>query len=113
MNSLMRWPVFDRVFDDIWNYPFDEFNVDRIDTSEKDGVLTVKMNLPGYEPSQVRVLVEERNLRVAADNGNTKFARNYTLPYDVDAVNASAELKLGVLYIKLPRASKAIKIEVK
>ncbi len=98
---------------------------------ESDDNMYVEAELPGFELEDLEILVTGGNqLSIKGERmppkleggtwrrrerGFGKFSRSIELPNDVDAENVSAELKLGVLTISLPKREevKPRKIEVK
>ena len=83
-----------------------------------DDDVLVKAELPGYEPSDIEVSVEQNTLTVrgerAEDTDESRsyhrrerlagdFVRSLELPMNVDADAVEAELKNGILTIRLPR----------
>ena len=94
-----------------------------VDIYEHDGTLVLKAELPGIEPKDVDVRVEnnvltlrgERNFdqevkresyhRVERAYGT--FSRSFTLPSVVDTQNIKAEFKDGVLRVTMPKREEA------
>jgi HSP20 family protein len=94
-----------------------------VDIYEKDGNIVLKAELPGIDPKDVDVRVEnniltlrgERKLdeevkkdnyhRVERSYGN--FTRSFTLPNVVDTEKIKAEFKDGVLRMTLPKKEEA------
>lgn len=92
------------------------------DKSEKTDakLITVQANVPGIKPDNITILVENNNLTIKANRAEEKEekTRNFyrkeiqrgefetvtSLPIIVDPEKATAELKNGVLTIKLPRS---------
>ena len=117
MNTLMKWPTlptFDNRIDRFFDGFFEEAKIDA-DASVKDGILTISLELPGFESKDVDISIDGRKLKIAAKNETRQVARSYVLTTDVDAAATTAELKLGILTIKCPQKSKdgGIHIEVK
>ena len=89
-----------------------------VDIYEQDGNIVLKAELPGVEPKDVDVRVENNVLtltgerkfdnEVKRDNYHRveraygTFARSFSLPNSVDATKVQADYKDGVLTIKLP-----------
>ena len=87
--------------------------------ADGDGVV-VEAELPGFEPNDVDISVENdvltlRGKRVAPERsedtrsfrqerGFGEFVRSFRLPYRVDSAAVDARYTNGVLEIKLPRA---------
>jgi HSP20 family protein len=102
-----------------------------VDIVENDHNLTVKVELPGVEPKDVAVTIEnnvltlkgERRIekevkkenyhRMEREYGN--FARSFALPIFMDAENVKADFKDGLLTVVIPKKehAKTRSIEVK
>lgn len=118
----------EELFADLWQVPrFSGLrhgfrpNVDCFHTDEPHA-LTVVVELPGVEPSSVRVVAGERLLVVAGERVRPRvpgrvyqqmeievgpFQRQVRLAEDVDPDGATATFELGVLTITLPVAETA------
>ena len=90
----------------------------------------VEAELPGYDPKGIDVSVVQNTLTVRgersdeADDGRNyhrrerasgKFVRSMELPFNVDAEAVEAQLRNGILTVRLPRVveERLRKIEVK
>ena len=136
--------VVDRMLSRAFVRPFDAFDVaprEAWDTArampidvveDKDGY-TVKASVPGVKPEELDINIKNnvvtiRAVREAEDNKdeNTvhwqerysgKLERSFTLPVEVDAEKAKAEMEHGVLTLSLPKAEtvkpKTIRVKVK
>ena len=97
-------------------------NVDCFHTDEPHA-LTVVVELPGVEPSSVRVVANERLLVIAGERTRPKvpgqvyqqmeieygpFQRQVRLAEDVDPQHATASFERGILTIELPVVDKAL-----
>jgi HSP20 family molecular chaperone IbpA len=91
-----------------------------VDIYEDDQGLVVLADLPGVEPSGLDVRVDRgvltiqgRAAHLAAGNPISReyqltgFFRQFQLPDEVDPGRISAELKHGVLTLRLPRTERA------
>lgn len=90
-----------------------------VDIREEDDAFFVDAEVPGLSPEEVNVDVEknvltirgERNVEKEEGEGTYKrierrygsFSRSFSLPETVDADNISADLKDGVLALRLPK----------
>jgi len=103
-----------------------------VDIYETEGTLVVKTELPGIDPKDVEVRVEENTLYLKGErkfedevkNGNYHrveraygtFTRSFALPGSVDPDKVTAEYKDGLLTITIPKREeakpKAVKINV-
>ena len=94
-----------------------------VDIYEKDGNIVLKAELPGVDPKDVDVRVENNLLTLRGerkfDNEVKRdsyhrveraygaFSRSFTLPNVVDTGNIKAEYKDGVLHMTLPKREEA------
>lgn len=126
--TLMPYTVFDsqldRLFDDAVR------NVSRTSSTwsprcnvyEDENGLYVEASLPGIDPQNVEILVENGELTIKghrkdeAESGRTYFLRemgrgdffrSFALPTDVDQTKVAASYKQGVLSIHLPKREEA------
>lgn len=119
-----HWPMTE-VFE-VEEYPWN------VTTEEKEKELLVRMELPGFEPAEVKVemlgdrLTVEAEHREPADKvekketevterAHTHVKRVVTLPSGVELEKAEAAYRNGVLEVRLPRKAEAMgrRIEVK
>jgi HSP20 family molecular chaperone IbpA len=92
-----------------------------VDIFEDDQGLVVVADLPGADPAGLDVRVERGTLTLQARTANerasgepvfrefelTGFFRQFQLPDEVDPARIEAELKQGVLTLRLPRVAPA------
>lgn len=100
-----------------------------VDIYEDGHAITVNADLPGVSRDRLDVQVDGNNLAIEgraaidmpegmealhADVRTTHFRRNFTLSNELDAGNISAEMKDGVLTLRLPKRAelKPRKIEI-
>jgi len=134
--SLIKWePLMDieNVFD---SFPtLTKLGVDfAVDVYEKDKNIIAEMNLPGIDPDNINVSIENNYLRISGSREESKeeknkhyyskeikrgtFERMVRLPGTVEEDKVTAEFKNGELVVTLPKtaessSSKKIKIDVK
>lgn len=114
----------DRLFDQLWetNISSPEFGewTPAIDVSEKGDSLFVKVEVPGIDPKDISVSVEENVLTLSGEKKYEKeekdlkhyrmeramgmFTRSFRLPLPVNPTDVKALFKNGVLTIELPKA---------
>lgn len=111
--------LFDRFFGNMPIAPFDEdFGSLRMwdfDVSENDKQITVRAELPGFEPDDLQVEINNNVLTIEAkkrteDRGEVSyrdFRRTVTLPQGVDPQNVQANYRHGVLELHIPRSESA------
>jgi HSP20 family molecular chaperone IbpA len=113
-NALVRSPLFND-FEALFNLTQSPFtSTNRITTlnyrvvSEGD-TSVVEVEVPGVTPEDVKVKLEGRQLSVDCPKGSVFFS----LGTRIDASNATATLKHGLLTIKIPkRESTSVEIQV-
>lgn len=139
--SIIKWePLSDinKYFDErlfrpipaLWDANLWNFDVDLY---EKDNNLIAKTTIPGIDPKDIDVSIENRNLTIAGKRNEEKeergteyyskeirkgaFSHSITLPKFVDSDNIKAEYIDGVLSINMPiikgQEKKTIKIKTK
>src|SRR5436309_1925415 len=116
-----------RVFDDFWGEPWLEPRGDmgaagfwpQVDVTETDKEIKVCAEIPGVEPKDIDVSVEDGRLTIKGEKeyereekekGQYRMERSYgsferaiELPAEVDESKAKAEFKKGVLRLTLPK----------
>lgn len=102
-----------------------------VEIKDTEQTVIVRAEVPGFTANDIKVSVEQRQLMLSGkieatteekteatvynERRSQQFYRAMTLPTDVDATNATASLKDGVLELTLPKAAKpaATNVEVK
>jgi HSP20 family protein len=114
----MKWPIgvdYERSF--------------RLDVIDHDKELVVRGELPGVEKDDIEVTISGDRLIIEAERefeaenekdtyyrhevGFGKLMRKIALPVEVDAENVSAELRDGILEVRLPKIQKSERHTVK
>lgn len=125
----------DRLFDQFWGSvtPSATYGVwaPTLDIADKGDAIVVKVEVPGVDPKEISVSVDENVLSLTGEKKYEKeekderhyrmersmgtFTRSVQLPVPVDATNVTAVCKNGLLTIRLPktRAIKGAAIPVK
>lgn len=105
----------------------------RLDMAETDAAVEVDTDLPGYKPDEVHVEILDNRLIISGEHSEERkedgkdrkyhrverrsgsFSRSVWLPCGVDEGQIDAQLKDGVLHIRLPKSetAKSRKITVK
>ena len=136
MTNVTRWDPFadfrgtmDRLFDEGFSRPWrvlpataaDGYEATfPVEVSETESDLEVKAALPGVNPDEVDITVQNDVLTIKAEHKDTSedkkrdyyrreirygaFHRAMTLPVSVDSDKAEAKFENGVLSLKLPKA---------
>jgi len=100
-----------------------------VDIYENSEELLLVTDMPGVDQDGVKVNLEKRELTIegrkargeaagrplAAESEDLDYRRSFLLPQGIDAEKISAELKLGVLRVRVPKAAavKPRQIQVK
>jgi HSP20 family protein len=138
MASVIRWaPVreldgmcnaVDRLYDEgfpgpltraLWDIP----SAPGMDLYQTDDAVVVKMGLPGIEPEDIQVSVNDGVLTIRGEVKEEKedkaktyhlrerrygaFSRSVNLPSSVDVEKSDAQFENGVLTLTLPKAEEA------
>jgi HSP20 family protein len=139
--ALIHWDPFravrrrDDVFEDFFRdlvrgrEENGESIVPAADVSETDGEVVVTMAVPGVEKDQLKLSVADDALTVRGEMRKESeekrksfysreirygaFQRTVPLPVEVDPAKAVAELKSGMLTVKLPKSNQPKAREIK
>jgi HSP20 family protein len=110
--------LFDRLWSG-WLAPFDQdFESMRVwdfDVTENDREIVVRAEVPGFEPNELDVQLNNNVLTIKAEKEQKgdgqeeyrSFYRSITLPPGVNADKAQATYRNGVLELHIPRAEGA------
>ncbi len=130
---------FDRLFREAFTPGFGEGEISTrtwappVDIFENENNIVLKAEVPGVDPKDVEVRVEDNTLYLKGERRFEKetkednyhriertygsFARSFSLPNSIDAEKVAAEYKDGLLTLTLPKREEAkpktIKINVK
>lgn len=137
MNSLVLYDnnpfdLIEKFFDDDWLAP--RFRTPAIDVYEENDKYMLEAELPGLTDKDIKIEVRNGQLTLSTaksekteekskkgrwirkERREFRFARNFTLPEDVDANAIEAHFKNGVLQIVMPKkpeaAPKAIEVKI-
>lgn len=126
--AIIKWDPFrelDRFFEeDVFAPVFAKITSDlAVDVYEEDNNIVAEMQIPGVEPKNLNVEIEDNYLKVSGSREEEKeekkksyyrkeikkgaFERVILLPSEVVGDKAEAEYKDGVLKIKIPKAKEA------
>lgn len=125
-NSLARFGTFGELVEGSAWLP-------AVDIIENDDAILLKADLPGIDPKDVDIQVENATLTLRGERRQEKdvkeedyrriersygsFVRSFTLPNTVDTEKIQAEYRNGVLELTLPKRAEAkpkqIKVAVK
>lgn len=80
--------------------------VPRVDIYENDQELLLLADLPGVGTEQLKLAIEPPELRIETTGTDVgPFARTFTVDERISVAEASAELKHGVLTVRLPKVA--------
>jgi HSP20 family protein len=121
--------LFDRMFESRWDqFPATGDWVPSLDLSETTDALVLKMEVPGMDPKDVQVSLQENLLTVKGERKEEKgeqyhqvershgaFTRSVRLPIGVDGTKVNATFRNGLLVVTMPKtpAAKGFTIPVK
>lgn len=131
MRALTPWTgmtalkhEMDRLFDRFFESRWDDFLAPsqwapQLDVSETKDALVVKTEVPGVDPKEIQISLQEQLLTIKGEKREEKeekderyhrversyggFTRAVRLPVAVDAEKVTATFKNGLLTIKLPK----------
>lgn len=131
LNTLKR--EMDRLFDRLWDDDTKEFPVigewtPALDLSETKDAITARVEIPGIEPKDVHVTLQDQMLTIRGEKkieleekGSTyfrhershgTFTRMIRLPANVENAKVQATFKNGVLTVVLPKTPEAKGAEI-
>lgn len=100
----------------------EEFRFWDLDLAESENEITVRAELPGFEPEEIDVQLQDELLSIKAERREKRddreehqtYRRSITLPRTVDVNKAQATYRNGVLELRIPRSeeSRSRKIQV-
>lgn len=132
MPALMPWAPWkkdmERFFDRVFEMDFPELRLTgewapTLDLAETKDALVVKAEVPGIEPKEIQLTLQDQVLMIKGEKKQEKeekdehyyrtertygtFARTVRLPVPVDGSKVTATFKHGVLMVTLPKAPAA------
>jgi HSP20 family molecular chaperone IbpA len=113
-NSIVRNALFSD-FENVFNQlaaqqsPVSRNTVLNCQVKSEDNTALIEVEVPGVDPDSVKVRIEGRSLSVETPKGNAYV----TIGQRLDADNATANLKHGLLTIRIPkRDAKIVEVVV-
>ncbi len=113
----LREPLSDETF-------FDEDWMPAVDVKEDDKAYMIKADIPGVSPEDVEVTMERGVLTIRGERKSERkeerdnyhrierfsgsFSRRFTLPDAADSDGVEADMKDGVLQVRIPKQEKAV-----
>jgi len=74
-----------------------------VDVFENAHEFLVVADLPGVSQGAANITIDQDKLLLDANGAVRRYERHFTIPPSVDAENVSAEMKAGVLTLRLPK----------
>jgi len=118
---LKRGGDFGRDFDDWFKAEAEILRPVAVEITENDKQIAVNATVPGFKPEEIQISVDgnllilsgETKAETKKEDENTvytewrsnRFFRQLTLPAEVEANKVKANLKDGVLHLKMPKAA--------
>ena len=102
---------FERMFSEVDLYKRPEHRKPTLNwtVNSQDSEAVVEVEVPGVDPSDVKVKIEGRSLSVETPKGDAYV----TIGQRLDADNATANLKHGLLTVKVPkRDARVVEVSV-
>jgi len=103
-----------RVFDSLMDYARGEeakAYTPKSYLTEKDGVYTLEVELPGVKKEDIQINVESNLLKISAirkrEDEEYKYEREFHLSNEVDSANIKASSENGILTLALSRKPEA------
>lgn len=106
-----------------------EFQAPRVDVIDREGEVVVKAEIPGVTKEDLEVSVDESTVTIKGQTSHEEkeekgdyyrteirrgaFSRTIALPREVDASQARAAFKDGILELTLPKVAKSKRVAVK
>ncbi len=117
---------FDRVWDE-YDYPYATAPAKaaawpRVNVFDDGAALVLEADVPGVSQKDIQLTVNDSTLTLAGERkndapegysvhrqerGSVKFSRSFSLPFKTDAERCEANVKDGVLTVRLPKAKDA------
>lgn len=112
-NAIVRNPIFtefDSFFDQLAHYkaPVSRNTALNCRVTSEDNAAVAEIEVPGVNPSEVKVQIEGRSLSVETPRGNAYVTIGQRLSPD----EATASLKHGLLTVRIPKRDARI-VEVR
>lgn len=80
--------------------------VPRVDIYENEQELTLLADMPGITSEELKLAIEPPELRLEATGADgTSYARTFTVDERIAVADVTAELRHGVLTVRLPKVA--------
>lgn len=113
-NTIVRSPLFNEFASlaNLFETPVAQSNVRNLNyrIHAEDDAAIAEVEVPGVEPSEIKIRIEGRSLSVDTPRGSAYF----TIGQRIDAEGTTAEVKNGLLTLRIPkRDAKVVEVTVK
>lgn len=114
MTSLLKQLLDDKDFS-LWSTAATNYDIRNDHMEVTDLELKMEFEIPGFEKDEVSINIEEGVLVMNAENSVRHFSRKYKINSSFDTESTTAELKNGILIVRIPKvkSSKKESIRVK
>lgn len=110
--GIMRLTDFDWVLGEaFWNGVDVSSKTKRVYGRVEDGFYKFEVDLPGVKKEDLKIKVRERGLTIEGKRGSEEIQRAFFLP-EGDYKEIKAELRDGVLYVRIPLKDQEVTVEV-
>lgn len=100
-----------RPFSDLWSFDpmrlFSGGSPYGVDITRTESGYAVEVPVPGFQPDQIDVTLEDGLLTVKGKNEKRSFSRTLSIPEDVDEERIEANVEHGMLTLTLALTPKA------
>jgi HSP20 family protein len=117
MTNLIQWtPIkeLERIFEDDFSFPV-RMKAPAVDLYETENEVVAEVSIPGMDPKQVNVEIENNVLHIKSDEQEVREQKDKGYYKKEDKVTAHSEK--GILRISMPKSEKAkprkVNIEIK
>jgi HSP20 family molecular chaperone IbpA len=111
MTSILKHLLEDKDFS-LWSTAATNYDITNDHMEVTDLELKMEFEIPGFEKDEVSINIEEGVLVMNAENDKRHFSRKYKINASFDTESTSAELKNGILTVKIPKVKKSKKDSV-
>jgi len=134
VDHFFRDPFFrdESIFPSIFNrekHALSDFSMPSADISETKKAITIEVDVPGYDPDDIAVEIDENMVSVEGkmekeeekkekkyyrkERSSGSFYREFSLPPYANVSKAKSAIKSGTLKITIPKKSESKKVKVK
>jgi HSP20 family molecular chaperone IbpA len=112
MTSLLKHLLDDKDFS-LWSTAATNYDIRNDHMEVTDSELKMEFEIPGFEKDEVSINIEEGVLVMNAENSVRHFSRKYKINSSFDTESTTAELKNGILIVRIPKVKSSKKESVR